>query len=96
MHDIVGIRYAVLVLLSEEPRKGQQLHEALAAEPGRTRPPPTAELDATLRRLEHDGLVESGDASADDRHQEFRITADGERELAGWLRTPAESQAICA
>ena len=89
MCDVVSVRYALLVLLSEGPRTGRQLREALETRPGRTQPS-AAQVDTTLRRLERDGLVESGVAGTDGPEQEFRITADGERELAGWLHTPPD------
>ncbi len=44
----------------------------------------------TLQRLERDGLVESDDAAEDGPQKGFRITTDGEDELAGWLRTPPD------
>ena len=47
----------------------------------------------TLQRLERDGLVESDDAAPDGPHKTFRITADGQQELAGWLRTPPDLSA---
>ena len=75
MCDVVRVRYALLVLLSEGPRKGRQLREALETRPGRTQPS-AAQVDTTLRRLERDGLVESGVAGTDGPEQEFRITAD--------------------
>jgi DNA-binding PadR family transcriptional regulator len=46
------------------------------------------QVDPALAWLKRAGLVEpSGAAGADDPQQEFRITAEGQRELAGWLRT---------
>ncbi len=89
MRDVVSIRYALLVLLSEGPRNGRQLREALETRPGGARPASAAQVDTTLRRLERDGLVESGVAGGNPE-QEFRITAGGERELAGWLHTPPD------
>ena len=88
MRDVVSIRYALLVLLSEGPRNGRQLREALETRPGRTRPPSAAQVDTMLRRLERDGLVEPDVGG--NPEQEFRITADGERELARWLHTPPD------
>ncbi len=93
MRDVVSIRYDLLVLLSEGPRNGRQLREALETRPGRTRPPPAAQVDTTLRRLERDGLVESGVAGTDGPEKEFRITEDGQWELAGWLYTPPDVEA---
>jgi DNA-binding PadR family transcriptional regulator len=44
----------------------------------------------TLQRLERDALVESDDVADDGPQKRFAITADGERELAEWLRTPPD------
>jgi len=44
----------------------------------------------TLQRLERDGLVESDGSGEDGPQKDFRITSEGERELAGWLRTPPD------
>jgi DNA-binding PadR family transcriptional regulator len=44
----------------------------------------------TLQRLERDGLAESGGSGEDGPQKAFRVTSDGERELAGWLRTPPD------
>ena len=53
-------------------------------------PPDADQVSAVLQRLERDGLVVSGDPGTDGLPPGFRITADGERELAGWLRTPPD------
>jgi DNA-binding PadR family transcriptional regulator len=90
MRDVVSIRYALLGLLSEGPRNGRQLREAFETRSARTRPPPAARVEMALRQLERDGLVEPGIARTDGPDQEFRITAGGARELAGWLRTPPD------
>lgn len=47
----------------------------------------------TLQRLERDGLIESDGGDGDGPQKRFRITAEGERELAGWLRTPPDLSA---
>ena len=45
----------------------------------------------TLQRLERDGLIESDDDDERDSPQKrFLITAEGEHELAAWLRTPPD------
>jgi DNA-binding PadR family transcriptional regulator len=44
----------------------------------------------TLQRLERDGLIESDDDEQDSPQRRFRITADGERDLTTWLRTPPD------
>jgi DNA-binding PadR family transcriptional regulator len=43
-----------------------------------------------LQRLERDGLVESDETSDEGPQKGFRITAEGEQELARWLRTPPD------
>jgi DNA-binding PadR family transcriptional regulator len=44
----------------------------------------------TVQRLERDGLVESDGTGGEGPRKGFRITAEGERELAVWLRTPPD------
>ncbi len=85
----MSIRYALLALLSAGPRCGPRLSEELAARPGEVRPPDADQVSAVLQRLERDGLVVSGDPGGGPPPG-YRITADGERELAGWLRTPPD------
>jgi DNA-binding PadR family transcriptional regulator len=48
----------------------------------------------TLQRLERDGLVESDGTGGEGPRKGFRITAEGERELAGTWRRSASSGAI--
>ena len=83
-------RYALLALLSEGPKYGPQLREEFETWAGEACPLNAGQVDATLQRLERDGLVESGAAGADGPQGEFRITPGGEQELACWLRTPPE------
>jgi DNA-binding PadR family transcriptional regulator len=90
MNDFMSVRYALLALLSEGPKSGPQLDEELEASTGEVRPLNAGQVYPTLQRLEHDGFVESAGAGADGLRTEFRITASGERELAGWLRTPPD------
>jgi DNA-binding PadR family transcriptional regulator len=44
----------------------------------------------TLQRLERDGLVESDGTGEEGPQKGFRITAEGQQELARWLRTPPD------
>jgi DNA-binding PadR family transcriptional regulator len=44
----------------------------------------------TLQRLERDGLVESDGTGTEGPRNVFSVTAEGEQELAGWLRTPPD------
>ncbi len=86
----MSVRHALLALLSEGPKYGLQLREEFEARTGEVWPLNVGQVYTTLQRLERDGLVES-DGSEDDGPQKgFRITAEGEAELAGWLRTPPD------
>jgi DNA-binding PadR family transcriptional regulator len=79
--------FALLALLADGPRSGLWLREELAAGPSGMLPLNARQVYPALARLERAGLVESGGAGADDPQQEFRLTAGGQRELTGWLRT---------
>jgi DNA-binding PadR family transcriptional regulator len=84
----MNVHFSLLALLADGPRSGLWLHEELAAGPNGMHRPNARQVYPALTRLERAALVESGGAAgADDPQQEFRITADGQRELAGWLRT---------
>jgi DNA-binding PadR family transcriptional regulator len=86
----MSVRHALLALLSEGPKYGLQLREEFEARTGEVWPLNVGQVYTTLQRLERDGLVESDDAGEDGPQKGFRITADGEQELAGWLRTPPD------
>ncbi len=93
----MSVRYALLALLAEGPKYGLQLREEFEARTGEVWPLNVGQVYTTLQRLERDGLAESDDAAQDDQQKTpqktFRITADGEAELAGWLRTPPDMTA---
>jgi len=61
---VMGVRQAILVLLSEGPKSGAQLCEELGARTGEVWPVNADQVYATLRQLERDGLVESGGIAA--------------------------------
>jgi len=86
----VSVRHALLALLSEGPKYGLQLREEFEARTGEVWPLNVGQVYTTLQRLERDGMVESDDAVEDGPQKGFRITADGEQELADWLRTPPD------
>jgi DNA-binding PadR family transcriptional regulator len=86
----MSVRHALLALLSEGPKYGLRLREEFEARTGEVWPLNVGQVYTTLQRLERDGLVESDGSSEDGPQKSFRITADGERELAGWLRTPPD------
>ncbi|HEY3010375.1 MAG TPA: PadR family transcriptional regulator [Micromonosporaceae bacterium] len=86
----MSVRHALLALLSEGPKYGLQLREEFEARTGEVWPLNVGQVYTTLQRLERDGLIESDDTGEDGPQRAFRITADGERELDGWLRTPPD------
>jgi DNA-binding PadR family transcriptional regulator len=85
----MSIRHALLALLSEGPKYGLQLRQEFVARTGEVWPLNVGQVYTTLQRLERDGLVES-DAGEEGPQKGFRITGDGEAELAAWLRTPPD------
>lgn len=86
----MSIRHALLALLSEGPKYGLQLRQEFEARTGEVWPLNVGQVYTTLQRLERDGLVESDDDGEDGPQKGFRITGDGEAELAAWLRTPPD------
>jgi len=86
----VSVRHALLALLSEGPKYGLRLREEFEAGTGEVWPLNIGQVYTTLQRLERDGLIESDDDEQDSPQKRFRITAEGERELAAWLRTPPD------
>jgi DNA-binding PadR family transcriptional regulator len=86
----MSIRHALLALLSEGPTYGLQLRQEFEERTGDVWPLNVGQVYTTLQRLERDGLVEVDGAGDDDRQRRFRITPDGEAELASWLESPSE------
>jgi DNA-binding PadR family transcriptional regulator len=86
----MSIRHALLALLSEGPKYGLQLRQEFEARTGEVWPLNVGQVYTTLQRLERDGLVESDDGAEEGPQKGFRITADGQDELATWLRTPPD------
>ena len=86
----MSVRHAMLALLSEGPKYGLQLREEFEAGTGEVWPLNVGQVYTTLQRLERDGLVESDGTSDEGPQKGFRITAEGEQELASWLRTPPD------
>src|SRR5579862_3540333 len=86
----MSVRHALLALLSEGPKYGLRLREEFEAGTGEVWPLNIGQVYTTLQRLERDGLIESEDDEHDSPQKRFRITADGEHELAAWLRTPPD------
>jgi DNA-binding PadR family transcriptional regulator len=87
----MSVRHALLALLSEGPMYGLRLREEFEAGTGEVWPLNIGQVYTTLQRLERDGLIESdGDDERDSPQKRFKITAEGEDELAAWLRTPPD------
>jgi DNA-binding PadR family transcriptional regulator len=86
----VSVRHAMLALLSEGPKYGLRLREEFEERTGEVWPLNVGQVYTTLQRLERDRLVESDESADDGPQKAFRITSDGERELAVWLRTPPD------
>ena len=86
----MSVRHALLALLSEGPKYGLQLRQEFEARTGEVWPLNVGQVYTTLQRLERDGLVDSDDTGEDGPQKGFRITPDGEEELATWLRTPPD------
>ncbi len=86
----MSVRHALLALLSEGPKYGLQLRQEFEAKTGEVWPLNVGQVYTTLQRLERDGLVESDDSAEDGPQKGFHITAEGQAELAGWLRTPPD------
>jgi DNA-binding PadR family transcriptional regulator len=86
----VSIRHALLALLSEGPKYGLQLRQEFEERTGEVWPLNVGQVYTTLQRLERDGLVASDGTGEDGPQKVFRVTPEGEEELAGWLRTPPD------
>jgi len=86
----MSVRHALLALLSEGPKYGLRLREEFEAGTGEVWPLNIGQVYTTLQRLERDGLVETDGDERDSPQKRFRITAEGEQELAAWLRTPPD------
>jgi DNA-binding PadR family transcriptional regulator len=86
----VSVPHALLALLSERPKYGLRLQNEFESRTGRVWPLNVGQVYTTLQRLERDGLVETDDGESERSRKRYRITPQGERELADWLRTPPE------
>src|SRR5215469_13101687 len=86
----MSVPHALLALLSEGPKYGLQLRQEFEARTGEVWPLNVGQVYTTLQRLERDGLVASDDAGREGPQKGFRITPEGEKELAGWLRMPPD------
>ena len=88
-HD-VSVPHALLALLSGGPKYGLRLQQEFESRTGEVWPLNVGQVYTTLQRLERDGLVETDEGEAERSQKRYRITADGSRELANWLRNPPD------
>jgi DNA-binding PadR family transcriptional regulator len=88
----MGVRHALLALLSEGPKYGLQLRDEFEARTGEVWPLNVGQVYTTLQRLERHGLVES-EGAGEGPQKAFQITGGGAAELADWLRTPPDLSA---
>ena len=86
----MSVKYALLGLLSEQPKYGHQLRQEFEEKTGDVWPLNVGQVYTTLQRLERDGLVESDAWDSEGPQKRFRITAAGEQELAEWLTSPID------
>jgi DNA-binding PadR family transcriptional regulator len=86
----VSVPHALLALLTESPKYGLRLQNEFESRTGEVWPLNVGQVYTTLQRLERDGLVESDEGEGERSQKRYRITAEGDRALAEWLRTPPE------
>jgi DNA-binding PadR family transcriptional regulator len=89
VEPFVSVPHALLALLSEGPKYGLRLQNEFESRTGEVWPLNVGQVYTTLQRLERDGLVEIDDDGERSKRR-YRITSDGARELADWLRTPPD------
>ena len=87
---IVSVRHALLGLLSEGPKYGHQLRQEFEERTGVVWPLNVGQVYTTLQRLERDGLVMSDGSEVEGPQKGYRITEQGEAELAIWFQTPPD------
>lgn len=77
----MGVREALLALLSEGPSHGYQLKAAFESATARVWPLNVGQVYTTLERLERDGLVGVDES---DGQRSYALTDDGTQELGAW------------
>ena len=84
----MSVRHALLALLTEGPKFGLRLQQEFESRTGEVWPLNVGQVYTTLQRLERDGLVAFDDEGGEGPKNDYRITAEGRRELTDWLLTP--------
>jgi DNA-binding PadR family transcriptional regulator len=89
----MNVHFALLAVLANGPRPGSWLGQELAAGHAGRPAPSAGQVAAALGRLARAGLVTADGTGGTDDPGQFGITASGQRELAGWLRTTPDPAA---
>lgn len=82
------IPHALLALLAEGPKSGNQLRHQFQNSTGHTWTLNPGQVYATLRRLTRQGWIGRDDTALAGQPRSLHITPPGQKELAAWLRTP--------
>src|SRR4051794_28721987 len=85
-----SVQNALLALLSQRPRHGYELRDLFQAALGGHWDLNSGQIYSSLDRLARDGLVveESVERGGGPDKRVWALTAEGERELEGWLNAP--------
>ncbi len=85
----MSIPYALLALLSHEPKFGQRLKDEFEANTGNIWPLNVGQVYTTLQRLERDGFVRASEVEGEAPSQKlYALTNPGRHELHNWFLTP--------
>ncbi len=91
------LKYALLALLSQQPRHGYELKALFEKTMGGLWPAVNiGQVYTTLARLERDGRVKGRHISQDDRPDKrvYELTAEGRAAFREWLAQPSENARI--
>ena len=86
----MSIRRGLLALLAQEPMYGAQLRSEFESRTGGTWPLNVGQVYTTLSRLERDGLVEAAGSPDDEGRIGYRLTEQGQVEVARWWAAPVD------
>lgn len=88
----MSVKWGLMAILSDGPAYGAQLKASFEQRTGGTWPVNVGQVYTTLDRLERDGLVAAEEADGEGRI-EYRLTADGQKAVNNWWRTPVDREA---
>lgn len=90
----MSIKHALLALLANQPTHGYELKKRFDEKLGALWPLQQAQIYNNLRLMEKSGLIVLDETIEQDDlpdRKNFRLTADGERELWAWVTSPLRS-----